>query len=78
MRQQVPELETRVQQFDNILAERKQSKESLSESQLRIASIVDIANEAIISIDEAGSIIICLLRTKHLEIDSVRDGDQAF
>jgi PAS domain S-box-containing protein len=39
-------------------AERKQAKGTLSESQIRIASIVDIANEAIISIDETQRIVI--------------------
>jgi PAS domain-containing protein len=58
MRRRVTELETLVQQFDNIPVERKQSEGLLSESQIRIASIVDIANEAIISINEAQDIII--------------------
>jgi PAS domain S-box-containing protein len=58
MRRQVDELKAEINQSDSLETRPKQSKGTLSESQIRIASIVEIANEAIISTNEAQQIVI--------------------
>jgi PAS domain S-box-containing protein len=58
MRQRVAGLEAQVKQSRGLETKRRQFKGTLSESQIRIASIVEIANEAIVSTNEAQQIVI--------------------